>query len=236
MAFEPENRLEELMLLATSQAQARPHFFRALMDAELLVAGMAGQSLALDTVLNGGKEYHPVFTSMTRLRAFSEEPVQHFKVRGWVLFGTARGASFVINPRSDIGKLLAPDEIEYWLEHLRDEKGGAGLIVGQPNVRPKKLIKALCVLFTSRLQIRSAHLAYVAREGSKLPAHPLIGIVADGDTARLAREIFEAAKTAMPQTALDVIVLDDKNPKLPLEKHLLSVAPFFQRTFDPTSN
>jgi hypothetical protein len=236
MTFKPENRLEEIMLLAASQADAHPRFYRALMEAELIVPGKAGKTLVIQTVAHQGKPYHPVFTSMARLSAFSEEPVEHFTISGRTLFEIARGASFVINPLSDIGKLLVPEEIEYWLEQLRDEQAGRRLVVGQPDVRPKKLIKALCVLFTSRSLVRAAHLVYVAREGSRLPAHPLIGIVAEGDTAKLAREIFEAAKTAMPKTAVDVMVLDEKNPKLPLEKHLLSVAPFFKRTVDLTSN
>jgi hypothetical protein len=236
MTFKPENRLEEIMLLAASQAETRPRFYRALMEAELIVPGTAGETLLIETVSHEGKPYHPVFTSKTRLRAFSEEPVQHFTITGRVLFEVARGASFVINPRSDMGKLLVPEEIEYWLEQLRDEKAGGRLVAGQPGVRPKKLIKALCVLFMSRSLVRAAHLVYVAREGSRLPAHPLIGIVAEGDTAKLAREIFEAAKAAMPKTAIDVMVLDEKNPKLPLEKHLLSVAPFYKRTVDLTSN
>jgi hypothetical protein len=236
MAFEPENRLEQIMVLAASRPAARLDFFRALMEAELIVPGSVGETLVIETVMTGGKPYHPLFTSMTRLRAFSEEPVAHFKIVGRTLFEAARGASFVLNPRSDLGKLMVPEEIEYWLDQLYVKERGGGLIVGQPAAYPKKLIQALCVLFMSRQLVRAAHLAYVAREGSRLPAHPLIGVVADGDNAKLAHEIFEAASTALPNTPLDVMVLDDKNPRLPLEKHLLSVAPFYQRTYSLTSN
>lgn len=236
MTFVPENKLEETMLLAASQAGARPHFYRALMESELIVPGSSGATLLIETVENQGKPYHPVFTSKTRLKMFSQDPVQHFVIQGRLLFETARGASFVLNPRSDIGKLLVPEEIDYWLERLREEKSGGRMIVGQPTVRPKKLIKALCVLFMSRTQITAGHLAYVAREGSRLAAHPLIGITTDGDNAKLAREIFEVARTAMPATAIDVMILNEQNPTLPLEKHLLSVAPFYRRTFAITSN
>ena len=236
MAFEPENKLEELMLLAASQAEARPHFYRALMDTELLVPGELGEKMSIETMHKDGEMFHPAFTSETRLHEFSEKREPYFRMQGRQLFTVTRGASFVINPRSEIGKLLVPDEIEYWLERFRDEERGGGYVVGQPSERPKKLIKALCVLFTSRTQIKAAHLAYIAREGSRLPPHPLIGIVTDGDTARLARENFEAASAAMPTTPVDVMILDEKNPQRPLEKHLLSVAPFFRRMVDLTSN
>ncbi|MGA7711849.1 MAG: enhanced serine sensitivity protein SseB C-terminal domain-containing protein [Rhizomicrobium sp.] len=246
MIFVPENRLEEAMLLAASQDQARPHFYRLLMESELFVLGdpgspeavgalLHGGRLALDTVANDGQLYHPIFTSAQRMQHFAGEPVSHFRMLGRILFAGARGAHFVINPKSELGKTLVPEEIAYWMAQLQATQPVA-IRVGQPKVYPKKLVKALCVLFISRSLIAEAHLAFVARDDGSEAPHPLIGLVADGDVPRLIQEIFEVAATAIPGTPIDVVYIDPQGQLDPLRKHVLSIEPFFRRAPGATLN
>jgi len=228
MAFEPENELERAMLRASTQESARPEFYRLLLDSELVVLGEAGDTgMSIETVANAGKRFHPVFTSPRRCEGFAPGQMPRFRMLARALFESTRGAAFVINPGSELTKTLAPEEIAWCLQRAHSQ---AGLIVAQPKVHPKRLVKALCVLFTSRALISAAHLAYVAREGIDGEGHPMIGLVADGDVPRLANEIFEVAREALPGTTIDVVWLNPDGPLNPLQKHLLSVAPFYKRT------
>ncbi|MDE2495535.1 MAG: enhanced serine sensitivity protein SseB C-terminal domain-containing protein [Alphaproteobacteria bacterium] len=247
MSFVPENKLEEAMLQAVSHARSRPLFYRLLMESDLYVLGEAsgpdgsdtltgGELLNIDSITRDGKSYHPVFTSQTRMNAFLPEPRSYFLLRGRALFECTRGAFFVLNPNSDVGKVLAPDEITYWLAHAHSAADQTDIVVGQPYVYPKKLIKALCVLFMSRSRIAAARLAYAAPAGSREAAYPLIGLEADGDVPRLAQEIFEVAATALPRTRIDVVYLDPNVPGTPLQQHLLSLAPFYRRAPNTTHN
>ncbi len=227
MAFTPENKLEEAMLLAASQESARPEFYRLLLDSELVVMGECGETMSLETISNGGRSFHPIFTSQKRLTTFMPEPMANFRMLGRVLFQSTLGAQFALNPGAEVGKLLTADEIAWCLDTFRPEQGG--LIVAQPKVFPKTLVKALCVLFTSRSLIRSAHLVYIAREGIDTEGHPLIGLEADGEVPRLAQEIFEAAEAVLPGKPIEVVNLNPDGPLDPLQKHLLSVPPFYRR-------
>lgn len=226
MVFEPENGLEKAMLLAASRESARPAFYRLLLDSELWVLGELTDRISIETVENAGKKFHPVFTSEWRISALVSEPVPRFKMKGRLLFASTRGASFVINPGSELTKTLSPDEISWMLEQL----GSGNLVVAQPKVFPKRLVKALTVLFKNRALIKAAHLVYVIREGVDKEAHPMIGLIADGDVPRLADEIFQAGAAALPGTIIDVVWLNPDGPLDPLQKHMLSIEPFYRRT------
>src|SRR5579864_9286511 len=132
MRFEPENPLESALVRATRDASAQPEFYRLLMASNLIVAGDAGRPvppgaalklkttdrLQLAFASRGGKSFHPVFSSMSRLEHFAPQRAQHFRLPGRDLFATARGAHFVLNPGSQFGKELSPDELSYWLSQL----------------------------------------------------------------------------------------------------------------------
>ncbi len=226
MAFTPENELEKALLLAATQQAAPAAFYGLLLDSELLVLGEIGKEMSLETVENGGQKYHPVFSSAKRLKDFLQTPTPSFRMPCRALFQFTRGASFVINPGSELTKTFSPDEIAWCMEKFPPRSGD--LIVAQPKAFPTKLVKALCVLFTSRSLIRAAHLVYVAREGIDTEGHPMIGLEADGDVPRLAQEIIALHEAVFPGKPIDVVYLPE-GPLDPLQKHLLSVPPFYKR-------
>jgi hypothetical protein len=228
MAFTPENELEKAMLRAASDISARPDFYRLLIDSELVLLGELGERMSLETVENQGRKFHPAFTALKRLTAFAPPGMPYFSLPGRVLFDATRGAPFVLNPGSELGKTLSPEEIAMALDANRPAQGD--LMVALPKVLPKKLVQALCVLFTSRSQIRAAHLVFVAREGIDTEGHPMIGLEADGDAPRLAHEIIEIYKAVYPGKPIEVVFVDPAGPLAPLQKHLLSVPPFYRRT------
>jgi len=228
MAFTPANVLEEALLRAGSQDSARPEFYRRLLSSNLTVLGKFGDSMSIETVSNEQGNFHPIFTSEERVKDFMAAELPHFSIDARTLFENTRGAQFVINPAS-VGKILSADEIAWCLQAFPS----TAIIVARPKIFPVKLVKALCVLFTSRSLIRAAHLVYVAREGVDQEAHPMIGLEADGDVPRLAQEIFVAAEAALPGTPIEVVYIDPQSELDPLQKHMLSVPPFYQRALPP---
>jgi len=225
MAFTPENELENVLLRAAEDASVRPEFYRRLLSSNLTVIGEFGDSMSIETVTNEQGNFHPVFTSNKRMKDFVAVDMPSFTIDGRALFEATRGAQFVVNPGS-VGKILSAEEITWCLTSFPS----TSLIVAQPKVFPTNLVRALCVLFTSRTLIRAAHLVYVAREGIDKEAHPMIGLEADGDVPRLAQEIFAAAEAVLPGAPIEVVYIDPKSELDPFQKHLLSVPPFYQRT------
>jgi len=219
------------MLLAASEEAARPAFYRLLLDSELVVLGELGKVMALDSIESQGQTYHAAFTSERRLQEFLREERVHFVARGSFLFQAARGASFVLNPGSDVNKVLTPEEIDWCLEQAAAQQPALSgeIQIVRPKTFPKKLVKALCVLFTSRSLIKEAHLVHVMRQGADAGPYPLIGLVAEEETSRLAGEIFKAAAEVMPGKRIDVLFLQPGDSR-PLQSHILNVPPFYRRT------
>ncbi|MDR3528421.1 MAG: enhanced serine sensitivity protein SseB C-terminal domain-containing protein [Rhizomicrobium sp.] len=228
MAFKPANALEETLLRAASQDSARPEFYRRLLSSTLTVLGSFGETMSIETITNEQGNFHPIFTAPERMKDFMDVDMPHFGIAARTLFEATRGAQFVINPGS-VGKILSADEIAWFLQAFPS----TSIIVARPKVYPVKLVKALCVLFTSRMLIRAAHLVYVAREGVDQEAHPMIGLEADGDVPRLAQEIFAAAEAVLPGAPIEVVYIDPQGELDPLQKHMLSVPPFYQRMLQP---
>ena len=230
MTFTPENALENAMLAAVTDASAHAAFYRLLLSSDLVALGTYGETMFLETVRGPAGDFHPVFTSGARIEALIKDEVPRFTIAGRDLFKITRGARFVLNPGSIPDKTLTAEEIAWCLEKFSPP---AELIVAQPKVYPVNLVKALCVLFTSRAAIKAAHLVYVARQGIDTEGHPMIGLEADGDVPRLAQEIFAAAEAVLPGTAIEVVYLDTSAPLPPLQQHLLSVPPFYSRMLSP---
>jgi hypothetical protein len=226
MAITAENELEQAMLAAAADASAQAAFYRLLLASDLIALGTYGETMSLEMVRGPAGDFHPIFTAVSRVEALIKKPAARFIIEGRRLFEITRGAGFVLNPGSVPDRLLSAKEIAWCLENFPPP---AELIVAQPKVYPTKLVKALCVLFTSRAAIKAAHLVYVARKGIDSEGHPMIGLEADGDVPRLAQEIFAAAEAALPGTPIEVVYLDTGAPLPPLQKHLLSVPPFYGR-------
>jgi hypothetical protein len=240
MMFEPENRLEEALAKARTDVLARPAFYQLLMSEPLVVAGeivrngneIEGMNLAV--IRHNGRDFHPIFTSFTRLRAIAPTERRHFLAVGRDLFTRTKGADFALNPSSELGKVLMANEIAYWLDP--SARARRTLMRNQPHVivreaqdYPKKLIEALSILFVNRRDVVAAYVLEVAFSDRKEPPHPLIAIDTEGDFARLASEISQLSAAILPDLILDVVPLDHAHPDPRLAAQLENVPPFFQR-------
>jgi hypothetical protein len=242
MPFEPENQLEQALLKAKDDVLARPVFYQLLMTEPLVVAGdlmrkadgadSDGMNLAI--IRHNGRDFHPIFTSFTRLKAIAPDEKRHFLAVGRDLFLRTRGADFALNPSSELGKVLMANEIAFWLDPSARarralQRNQPHIIVTIPLETPRKLLEALSILFVNRHDVIQAFLLDVAFSDRKEPPHPLIVVETEGNWGKLSGEIAELAGAVVPDLILDVVPHDHTRPDPRLAEPLAATKPFFQR-------
>ncbi|HUO91655.1 MAG TPA: enhanced serine sensitivity protein SseB C-terminal domain-containing protein [Rhizomicrobium sp.] len=242
MTFVPENPLEEALARAKSDVLARPVFYQLLMSEPLVVAGeivrqpdggeMQGMNLAV--IRHNGRDFHPIFTSFTRLRAVAPDEKRHFLAVGRDLFQRTKGADFALNPSSEVGKVLMATEIAFWLDPSARarralQRHQPHIIVTVPKGHSKKLVEALSILFVNRHDVIQAHLLEVAFSDRNEPPHPLVVIQTEGDWGKISSEVSQLAAAVVPDTILDVVPHSPSHPDPRLVEPLAAVRPFFQR-------
>jgi hypothetical protein len=234
MTFTPENDLERALMRAPQEPDARPLFYRLLLDSKLFIIGQIGPSqadaandqLMIATLSHDGREHHPVFSALSRLKSFAQEDVGHLTFDGRALFEATRGASFILNPGSECGKLLVPDEIASILSDPANQPMRAR--IGQPKVYPQALVNGLSELFAKRPEVIGAHLVEIAVEGSEEPPHPMIGVETEGDWQALSQAMGEVMKTTPLETIVDMLPIDRAEPT-GIMQALLQTRPFYSR-------
>ena len=120
----PENELEQSLMQVSSNISSQKAFYQKLLWNQLFVltdehssSDEEIQTLEEDTTVqfvtfeNG---QIPVFTSQSRIfdKGVIKEKVPYLSLKGQDLFGVAKGATFILNPYSEFGKELIPEEIE----------------------------------------------------------------------------------------------------------------------------
>jgi hypothetical protein len=161
MAFTPVNELERLLIAAATDAAARPNFYRALLDHELLVITEGqksaapgvrtlgeGESIRIRLLEIQGKLHAPVFSSSERIAAVVSEEVGFLAMKGSAVLQMLRGKDVILNPGSDYGKLFPPQEIEAMLDgsifgSKKLDVGGQKILLGQPKEYPHRLVDSL---------------------------------------------------------------------------------------------
>jgi hypothetical protein len=184
----------------------------------------------MPTMRINGRVYIPVFSSIERLKTYRDTPF--FFIPGRDLFENKRNAEFLLNPGSDLGKVLTRDEIAYCMDTSAKRKAPSAarkVYWREPKEYPQKLVDALRVLFANRGDVISAALLEVAFSERAEPPHPLIGIEANGDWRKTFAEISEITGTLLPDTIVDIVPLDRAKPIDELAVALLKVAPFYVR-------
>ena len=174
--FEPENVLEQLLLLAATDENARPAFYQALLQEEILMilAPMEGVEPG-EVVLSEGQEIQlqilsdgklPVFSSVPRLTDGGAEngPVSYVRLPGHAFFSMVRGQDCVLNPFSPAGKILPKDELEALLNGqlsgpLSAGGGDAQVLLSQPAEHPHAVADAIATWAATQPHIQAAYLA-----------------------------------------------------------------------------
>lgn len=238
--------LETLLKRAATEPAYRAGFYKRLLSDELFVitqnSGIpeGGQILKKDTTVNifsFPDNKIPVFTSTQRIfdKGVIKEQVQYMMMKGENLFGLAKGATFLINPYSDYGKELLPDEVERMLngQILTDTsktitiQKETKVQIGQPAKYPTDIVNSLKVLFANKPNVKAAYLGWIYNPGSGEPPHYIFGLDADGDLQSVTEEAgFTAKQFLAKDEFVDFIKIDNKGG---VASYLKNTEPFYKR-------
>lgn len=202
-----ENKIETLLRLSTKEASYRPEFYKKLLTEKLIVLtaesdGPSGvHTLEKDTAVsivslqNGSI---PVFTSLKRIfdNGVIKEEIPYMEMKGEDLFNLTKTSTLILNPFSDFGKELIPDEIENILEGkiltqnqkniIVEEK--TEVLIGQPKIYPKEIVNSLVILFSKYPSVNKAYLGWIINKTSDEPPHYIFAVDIDGDSNNIINE------------------------------------------------
>ena len=233
MPFISENELERALVKAAKNPAAATGFYRQLLEADLLVMGTAeGQEGATETFtlapggrvnlvtgVRDGGTFLPVFSSLLRMQEYAKKECKFLRIKGRALFDLTRGAPVILNPASEYGKELTPQQIS----RLLDPSLAPVLpIVGQGEY-PAELIEALSKIFVSRPEIEAAWVLQLHLSGEP---RQLVGVETAGDWPSLMQQVQATAETL--DQPFDIQRIDRANP-VGMASTLLQVPPFYQR-------
>lgn len=223
--------MEQLLKRASSEPAFRAEFYARVLTDKLIVITdnknqiPEGTSILKENTTVNLVSYEdgkiPVFTSTDRIfdKGIIKERVNFLAMKGADLFEMTKGATLILNPNSDYGKELLPNEIESLLEGtiLTDSaktltiKKETPIQIGQPAVYPSEIINSLIKLFSERQNIKAAYLGWIYNPESGEQPHYIFALDAEGDIQSLIEESGYTAKQFLkPDEFVDFIRIDKK--------------------------
>lgn len=228
------SELEQLLTQAVSEPAQRPAFYRALMEATVLVLTdseapegevvlEAGSPLSLQVwEKQDGARVLPFFSSLAALQRAveGEQPFMALPVR--VLFEMTEGAELFLNPKNEYGKEFTPQEVSQLLQDGGSAKplervleAGTEFLIGQPEHYPAAMVDALTTLFSQRKPVRRAFLALIHDKTSDERPNLLVGLEVDGATEQEIEALIQEAGTVASEALaedepVDVCLVNEK--------------------------
>lgn len=242
-------RLESALTAAASDPAARPEFYRILLESEIYVLGSSnmpgsgrhllpvGTSLVLAKwTKTDGTEVIPFFASLHALELALKEPTRYVAMPARAFFEMTRGASLVINPKSEYAKEFLPHEIEALLETgvnctptVEQVQEPRKIRVGQPAVYPATMVNALSKLLAVQVGVKGAYLCLMDDPASGEKPALVVGLEGDGDLVSVIQQAGSVAADTAP-AGQPVNFLEIKRGQPGIAEHLFtSVRPFYKR-------
>lgn len=173
LPFVPLNDLEALLVRAASDADQRPAFTRALLEAQLYAitpdAGPEGERIApADTrislvmvALEDGSAATAVFTAAERVAQVHGAGTHYIGMLGRDLLGMVAERPVLLNPGLSYGVLWGPEELAMLLGRpvSRTIEHETTVMLGTPSERPDDLIMRLAEAFHPERGVQAAWLA-----------------------------------------------------------------------------
>ena len=228
LPFEPQNVLEQLLLLAGTEEQARPAFYQALLQENIImvlapdeahapgeVQLAEGQQIQLQVLQDGRL---PIFTSADRLNdgGLDNSSMSWVWIPGGAFFGMTQGQDCVLNPFSPAGKLLPADELAALLRgELTQQPGGlpgdAQVTLTAPAELPEGLPEALAAFGAEHPTLEAIYLAQMQLVGGpeEQAARLLLGFVATDQNPDFMQQLGPALEGRTgPYQHVDLMLLD----------------------------
>jgi hypothetical protein len=243
MPFISENELERALVKAAKNPASAPDFYRLLLESDLLVMGTVegqedtsdkftlapGGKINLVTGVKNGGTFLPVFSSLPRMQDYVKQESKYLRVNGRALFDLTRGAPVILNPASEYGKELTPEQVAQLLDP-QAPRGQPRTIIGEAGY-PVALVETLTDVFATHPDIEAAWMIQVTFADRDAP-HPLVGVELDsrmgGDWSSLMQAVEAAADRLAAGLVFDFQRIDRSRPNS-MTDALLQVPPFYQR-------
>ena len=246
LPFEPENVLEQLLLLASTDENARPAFYQALLQEEILMilAPMdgvepgevvlgEGQEIQLQ-VLNDGKL--PIFTSVPRLTdgGVDQGPVRYVRLPGHAFFQMVQGQDCVLNPFSPAGKLLPKDELAALLNGqlsgpLSPAGGDAQVLLSAPADYPQTVADAIADWAATQPHIEAAYLAQMQLANNPDVPRLLLAFESTNPDPAFMQELGPVLEGKTNTYQFVDLMLLDKESEEGVNPYFRTVEPFYQK-------
>lgn len=247
--FADENTLETVLRKAATEPAWRAEFYKLLLSEKLIVLTDNSDADGKERVLEAGTHVNlvsykdgsiPVFTSTGKIfdKGVIKGKVPFMEMKGEDLFTLATGATFILNPYSDYGKELLPEEIQHLLNGTHLEVSHREITVekdtqvqiGQPAVYPVEIVNLLKILFAGKPEVQSAYLGWIYNPASSDQPHLIIAIDAESsDMQSITNEAGFTAKQHMkPEDIIDFIRID-KNKTGLSDYFINQTEPFYTR-------
>lgn len=205
--FGDENTIETTLRRASTEPAYRAEFYKKLLSEKLFVLTDKSnlpegvQTVQENTNINlvtltDGKI--PVFTSTSKIfdKGIIKEQVPFIEMKGEDLFNLATGATFILNPYSDYGKELLPDEIKSLLQgtiltdnhrQITIEKE-TPVQIGQPANYPTEMVNSLKTLFKNRQSVKAAYLGWIFTPSANEPPHLIFALDIESNKQSITNE------------------------------------------------
>jgi hypothetical protein len=246
LPFEPENVLEQLLLLAATEEQARPAFYQALLQEEILmilapmegiepgeVTLSEGQEIQLQ-VLNDGKL--PIFSSAARLTdgGVDNGPVSYVRIPGHAFFQMIQGQDCVLNPFSPAGKLLPKDELAALLSGqlsgpLSPAGGEAQVMLSQPAEYPQALADGVTAWAATQPHIEAAYLAQMQLADNPDVPRLLLAFISQNPDPSFMQELGPVLEGKTNAYQFIDLMLLDVNSEEGVNPYFRTIEPFYQK-------
>ncbi|WP_426060063.1 enhanced serine sensitivity protein SseB C-terminal domain-containing protein [Hymenobacter sp. B1770] len=244
--FEPENVLEQLLLLAATDENARPAFYQALLQEEILMilAPMEGIGEG-EVTLNEGQEIQlqilsdgklPIFSSVSRLTdgGIDNGPVSYVRLPGHAFFSMVQGQDCVLNPFSPAGKLLPKDELAALLAGqltgpLSPAGGDAQVLLSQPTDYPTAVADAIKGWAATQPHIQSAYLAQMQLADNPEVLRLLLAFVSNSPDPSFMQELGPVLQGQTNAYEFVDLMLLDMSSEEGVNPYFRTVEPFYKQ-------
>lgn len=246
-----ENALDKALRRAADEPAERPEFYHILLESTVFVIGSSNQiSEGISTLEAGsnvqiqnwqkqdGSPVIPFFSSLQALERAIEGEESYMALPARPFFEMTRGATLVLNPRSDYGKEFFPDEIEALLSEgvnklpaSRVVQKETKVLLGQPKDYPAAMVSSLTTLLSKHSDVKAAYLALMHDPSVDEKPHLVIGIEAENHFENVIREAGAVAGDMAPAgEPVDLVrVIHGEHG---LSRYFLEeVKPFYERTW-----
>ncbi|WP_227607780.1 enhanced serine sensitivity protein SseB C-terminal domain-containing protein [Hymenobacter translucens] len=246
-AFQPTNILEELLLHAATQVEARPAFYQALLRENLIVltAPREGEEPGEIKISEGAEVQLQVlhdgriaiFTSEARIydAGVVKEPVSFLRARGFDFFQMIQGANCMLNPFSPVGKPLEAEELADLLAGRLfeapplPEGQEAQVLLGQPAEYPEALAKSIRSACATIPTVKTVYLAQMHVQDSPEPPRLLLAFDVEGEDHAFLQDLGEAVRGNLGEHQLVDMLVVSPDPDDQLANYLRQTKPVYQR-------